>query len=148
MVRSVPPGAVTRSSLASVRSLRTISAVGATASKSASAPPSSRRFPATGVAFGSELVIFVACIVVVPLVESTGPPEQAIWWGLVAGVTGSLGIVGLYVALSRGNMTVVAPVTGVVIVATGGFLDVTVSTASVPTIEPLPAKMIGPAGFR
>lgn len=74
----------------------------------------SRRFPATAVAFGSEIVIFVACVVVVPLVESSGPPGEAVWWGLAAGVTGSLGIVGLYVALSRGNMTVVAPVTGVV----------------------------------
>jgi drug/metabolite transporter (DMT)-like permease len=74
----------------------------------------SRRFPATAVAFGSEVVLFVVCIVAVPLVESDAPPGEAIWWGLAAGVTGSLGIVGLYVALARGNMTVVAPVTGVV----------------------------------
>ena len=74
----------------------------------------SRRFPATAVAFASEVVLFVVCIVVVPLVESEGPPGDAIWWGLASGVTGSLGIVGLYIALSRGNMTVVAPVTGIV----------------------------------
>jgi drug/metabolite transporter (DMT)-like permease len=66
------------------------------------------------VAFGSEVVLFVVCIIVVPLLETDAPPGDAIWWGLVAGVAGSLGIVGLYVALARGNMTVVAPVTGVV----------------------------------
>jgi drug/metabolite transporter (DMT)-like permease len=33
---------------------------------------------------------------------------------MAAGAAGSIGVLGLYVALSRGNMTVVAPVTGVV----------------------------------
>ena len=74
----------------------------------------SRRFPATAVAFASEVVLFAVCIVVIPLLESDAPPGEAIWWGLAAGVTSSLGIVGLYVALARGNMTVVAPLTGVV----------------------------------
>ena len=49
-----------------------------------------------------------------PLIESDGPTSRAIWWGFAAGVTTSIGVVGLYVALARGNMTVVAPVTGLV----------------------------------
>jgi drug/metabolite transporter (DMT)-like permease len=74
----------------------------------------SRRSPATAVALMAELVIFAACIVVIPLFESADITGRAVWWGLAAGVTSSLGVVGLYIALARGNMTVVAPVTGVV----------------------------------
>jgi drug/metabolite transporter (DMT)-like permease len=74
----------------------------------------SRRSPATAVALVAELVVFGLCIVIVPLIESEGPTSRAIWWGLAAGVTSSVGVVGLYVALARGNMTVVAPVTGLV----------------------------------
>jgi len=74
----------------------------------------SRRSPATAVALVAELVVFGLCIVIVPLIESDGPTSRAIWWGLAAGVTSSIGVVGLYVALARGNMTVVAPVTGLV----------------------------------
>jgi drug/metabolite transporter (DMT)-like permease len=74
----------------------------------------SRRSPATAVALIAELVVFALCIVIVPLIESDGPTSRAIWWGLAAGVTSSVGVIGLYVALARGNMTVVAPVTGLV----------------------------------
>jgi drug/metabolite transporter (DMT)-like permease len=74
----------------------------------------SRRSPATAVALVAEFVVFTLCIVIIPLIEADGPPSHAIWWGLVAGVTSSIGVVGLYVALARGNMTVVAPVTGIV----------------------------------
>jgi drug/metabolite transporter (DMT)-like permease len=74
----------------------------------------SRRSPATAVALVAELVVFALCIVVVPLIESDGPTSRAIWWGLAAGTTSSIGVVGLYVALARGNMTVIAPVTGLV----------------------------------
>jgi drug/metabolite transporter (DMT)-like permease len=74
----------------------------------------SRRSPATAVALLAEVVVFTLCIVIVPLIESDGPTSRAIWWGLAAGVTSSVGVVGLYVALARGNMTVVAPITGLV----------------------------------
>jgi drug/metabolite transporter (DMT)-like permease len=74
----------------------------------------SRRHPATAVALAGELVILLVCLACVPLVESSEPTAEALWWGLVAGATSSVAIVGLYVALARGNMTVVAPVTGIV----------------------------------
>ncbi|HTH07524.1 MAG TPA: EamA family transporter, partial [Ilumatobacteraceae bacterium] len=74
----------------------------------------SRRSPATAVALGAELVMCALCFVIVPLIESDGPTSRAIWWGLAAGATSSIGVIGLYVALARGNMTVVAPVTGLV----------------------------------
>jgi hypothetical protein len=74
----------------------------------------SRRSPATAVALGAELVQFALCIVVVPLIESDGPTSRAVWWGLGAGATSTIGVIGLYAALARGNMTMVAPITGVV----------------------------------
>jgi drug/metabolite transporter (DMT)-like permease len=74
----------------------------------------SRRSPATAVALVAELFVFGLCIVIVPLIESDGPTSGAIWWGMAAGIASSVGVVGLYVALARGNMTVVAPVTGLV----------------------------------
>ncbi len=74
----------------------------------------SRRVPATAVALLAELVILVVCLLTVPLFESKPATGEAAGWGLIAGATGSIAIVGLYIALSRGNMTVVAPVTGVV----------------------------------
>src|SRR5580765_8596010 len=47
----------------------------------------SRRSPATAVALMAELVIFAACIVVIPLFESADITGRAVWWGLAAGVT-------------------------------------------------------------
>lgn len=77
----------------------------------------SRRFAPVAVAFVAELTLLVVFALVVPIVESGGPTARAIWWGIAAGVSGSLGVLGLYAALSRGNMTVVAPVTGIVAAA-------------------------------
>jgi drug/metabolite transporter (DMT)-like permease len=56
-------------------------------------------------------------LIVVPLTESSGPSSSAVWWGLIAGLTASAGVLGLYVALARGNMTQVAPITGVIAAA-------------------------------
>lgn len=74
----------------------------------------SRRFAPVVVALAAELTLTAILVAVVPAVEAEGPPAAALAWGVVAGVAGSLGVLGLYAALSRGNMTVVAPVTGVV----------------------------------
>ncbi len=74
----------------------------------------SRRFAPIAVTFVAEVTLLVVFGLVVPIVESDGPTATSIWWGIVAGASGSLGVFGLYAALSRGNMTVVAPVTGIV----------------------------------
>lgn len=77
----------------------------------------SRRFPPIVVAFTAELALLATVLVLVPTVESSGPTSRAVWWGIVGGFAGSLGVLGLYAALARGNMTVVAPVTGIVAAA-------------------------------
>jgi len=66
------------------------------------------------IALAAELVILAITAVVVPVVGQSGPTESAVWWGIVGGIAGSGGVLGLYACLSRGNMTVVAPVTGIV----------------------------------
>jgi len=58
----------------------------------------------------------------VPAIEDAGPSARAVWWGIVGGVAGSVGVLGLYLSLSKGNMTVVAPVTGVVAAAVPVFV--------------------------
>ena len=73
---------------------------------------SSRHVPPVLVALVAELVLLVVTASSIPLIESHGPGGAAIWWGMLGGAAGSLGVLGLYAALSRGNMTVVAPVTG------------------------------------
>lgn len=45
------------------------------------------------------------------------PPMNGMFWGFVAGVAGSLGLLALYHALSMGKMGVVAPISAVVAVA-------------------------------
>ncbi len=77
----------------------------------------SRRLAPVVLTLIAELSLFAVMVVVVPLTESAGPTSAAVWWGVAGGVGGSLGVLGLYLALSRGNMTVVAPITGVVAAA-------------------------------
>lgn len=77
----------------------------------------SRRFAPVVVTLLAELTLFAVTLVAVPLIETTGPSDQAVWWGVAGGLAGSMGVLGLYAALSRGNMTVVAPITGVVAAA-------------------------------
>lgn len=77
----------------------------------------SRRFAPVVVTLIAELTLFAVTLVVVPLVEPSGPSARALWWGIAGGLAGSTGVLGLYAALSRGNMTVVAPITGVVAAA-------------------------------
>lgn len=77
----------------------------------------SRRLPAVAVALLAEVLLVVVFVVLVPLVEDQSPPAGAIGWGMLGGAASSLGVLGLYLALARGNMTVVAPVTGVIAAA-------------------------------
>jgi drug/metabolite transporter (DMT)-like permease len=77
----------------------------------------SRRLPPVAVALAAEAIMLPVFVVVVPLTERSAPSASAVWWGLTAGLTGSAGVLGMYMALARGNMTLVAPVTGVVAAA-------------------------------
>ena len=74
----------------------------------------SRRWRPIVVTLTAELALLCVTLVAVPAIEATGPSQRAVWWGVVGGIAGSLGVLGLYLSLSKGNMTVVAPVTGVV----------------------------------
>lgn len=74
----------------------------------------SRRAAPVAIALFAEIVMLPIALVTIPLAETSGPTRAAVLGGLAAGFTGSIAVVGLYLALARGNMTVVAPVTGVV----------------------------------
>ncbi len=77
----------------------------------------SRRVSPVAIACFAEVLMLPIALVAIPFAEDGGPPGSAVGWGLVAGFAGSIGVVGLYIALARGNMTVVAPVTAVVAAA-------------------------------
>ena len=74
----------------------------------------SRRFSPITISWVSELTMLVAFGLSIPLLVDGGPSSRVVWWSIVGGLSGSLGVLGLYAALARGNMTVVAPITGVV----------------------------------
>lgn len=77
----------------------------------------SRTHAPISIALAAELAIALFFGLTVPFLESAPITAQAMVAGAVAGLCGSAGVLGLYAALSRGNMTVVAPVTGVVAAA-------------------------------
>lgn len=74
----------------------------------------SRTIAPLTVAFAGELTILPVSLLLIPLIEDAPFTASALWWGVLGGAAGSAGVLGLYVALSRGAMTVVAPITGVV----------------------------------
>lgn len=74
----------------------------------------SRSISPLTVAFAGELTIVPVTFLVIPVVEDAPFTAAALWWGLLGGAAGAAGVLGLYAALSRGAMTVVAPTTGVV----------------------------------
>jgi drug/metabolite transporter (DMT)-like permease len=74
----------------------------------------SRRFSPLAITFVAELTLLLLFAPTVPLFEDAPFTARALFWGATGGVAGSLGVLGLYAALSRGSMTVVAPITGVV----------------------------------
>ena len=73
----------------------------------------SRRAPLVSVLFISQL--FGTCLLLVsfPLLTDGSPTPEAIGWGAAAGLAGASGVTLLYRGLSRGRMSVVAPVTSV-----------------------------------
>ena len=74
----------------------------------------SRRIAPIAITFVAESTMLLVFAIAVPVLETGGPSPAAVGWGIVAGIGGSLGVLGLYAALSRGSMTVVAPITGIV----------------------------------
>ncbi len=77
----------------------------------------SRRVAPIAISWFSEVTMLVVFGLSFLLLADSGPTSAAIWWGMVGGVAGSIAVLGLYAALSRGNMTAVAPITGVVAAA-------------------------------
>jgi drug/metabolite transporter (DMT)-like permease len=58
----------------------------------------------------SGLIVLVALL---PFLSDALPSSRDMWWGLAAGLAGSIGVALLYQALSIGTMAIVAPVTAV-----------------------------------
>lgn len=63
---------------------------------------------------GSGLVLVVLAL---PLLPAATPRAADLWWGVIAGLAGGIGVALLYRALARGTMSVVAPITAVTAVA-------------------------------
>ena len=72
-----------------------------------------RRLPAVTVGLICDVLLGAVYTVFVVL-DDVSLDAQALLWGMVAGIGGVSGVVVFYAALSRGAMTVAAPVTGVV----------------------------------
>lgn len=97
----------------------------------------SRRFQPVAVALCAELTLLVTLALLVPIVESDGPTSAAVLWGAAGGLSGTVGVLGLYHALSKGNMTVVAPVTGLVAAAVPVVVGVALGE------RPTPVAVVG-----
>ncbi|MFZ9041803.1 MAG: EamA family transporter [Ilumatobacteraceae bacterium] len=97
----------------------------------------SRKFPPLTVAVAAEVAMVPMMLVVIPLVEDGPFTAAALVWGIVGGLAGTAGILGLYAALSRGAMTVVAPITGVV----SAVLPVSIGVATGD--RPGPSALLG-----
>ena len=74
----------------------------------------SRRVSPLTLTLVAELTLLVVLVPTVPAFEDASSTMRAFGWGMAGGAAGSTGVLGLYAGLSRGNMTVVAPITGVV----------------------------------
>ena len=73
-----------------------------------------RKSRALVVVFFSQLIGLVLLIALALVTRERLPTLQDVGWGAVAGVAGLVGLGALYSALSRGNMGLVAPITGVI----------------------------------
>ena len=78
---------------------------------------SSRKVAPVSITWFSEVMMLFVFAMTIPVFSDAGPSARAVGWGIVGGVSASLAVLGLYASLARGNMTVVAPVTGVVAAA-------------------------------
>jgi drug/metabolite transporter (DMT)-like permease len=59
----------------------------------------------------------VLLALLLPMLPASEPSHADLWWGVLAGVTGGIGVALLYRALAVGRMAVVAPTTAVCAVA-------------------------------
>lgn len=86
-----------------------------------------RRSSARGVILFSQLIGVGLLFLLMGFMPQPAPLPRDLIFGVLAGICGSLGLVGLYTALSRGRMGVVAPVaavvTAVIPLITGFFLE-------------------------
>jgi len=73
----------------------------------------SKRSPLLAVVVWSQLAGLVLLLIAFPLLPASSPVMMDFVWGAAAGVSGGIGVAWLYRALSRGVMSVVAPVTAV-----------------------------------
>lgn len=85
----------------------------------------SRRSTAERVTAISQAVGLPALAVALALTSSAPPSASDQWLGVVAGLSGGIGVVALYAALASGRMSVVAPVTA----AVAGSLPVVIDVA-------------------
>jgi drug/metabolite transporter (DMT)-like permease len=73
-----------------------------------------RRAAAQTVTVSSQLVGLVLVLALAPIVPSGGVTTRALGFGALGGLTGAVGLMCLYHALSIGTMSIVSPVTAVV----------------------------------
>lgn len=78
---------------------------------------SARRLPVGAVVWRTHVIGLLGLLLVAPLVSSDDVGGRDLWLGSLAGVAGGVGILLLYLGLSRGTMSVVAPVTAVLAAA-------------------------------
>ena len=72
-----------------------------------------RRASTIPIVFLSQLSGLVSLLMLLPLLEAATPTRFDMAWGVVAGLTGGVGVALLYRALAIGTMAVVAPTTAV-----------------------------------
>jgi drug/metabolite transporter (DMT)-like permease len=72
-----------------------------------------RRAPVVTAVAWSQLSGLLALAAALPVLPSAAPTPRDYAWGALAGLAGGAGLAGLYAALARGRMSVVAPITAV-----------------------------------
>lgn len=85
----------------------------------------SRRRSVLAVTWGSQAVALIALLIVATVLGSWAMPSAYLWYGVAAGVLGSIAIVAFYRALAIGPMGLVAAVgsTAVILPVLGGLLQ-------------------------
>ena len=72
----------------------------------------SRRSNVTGVVLGTHLIGIVAVFIIAPFVEGALDAET-IYWGAAAGISGAVGVLGLYQGFARSGIGIVSPIAAV-----------------------------------